>query len=123
MNPRRSWMIVPAHDADQAMRNQDFEPDVAVLDLEYSVPPKSKETARSGLRALVNKLGNGQADIFVRIDRETRWADVRSAVYPGVKGVVFPGPEEPEEVVELGELIAAMEKERGLDPGATELVL
>lgn len=35
----------------------------------------------------------------------------------------MPGPEEPAEVSELAELITALEKERGVDPGSTELVL
>ena len=96
---------------------------MAVLDLEYSLPPKAREAARSDLRNLIKKVSESEAEVFVRIDRETRWADVRAAVYPGIKGIVFPGPEEPEEVAELAELIAAMEKERGVDPGITELVL
>ena len=123
MNPRRSWMILPAHDPDAAMRCQEFKPDVAVLDLEYSVPPKARDAARAGLGALIRKIGEGQAAAFVRIDRETRWADVRASVHRGINGIVFPGPEEPEEVVELDELIAKMEKERGVEPGTTELAL
>ncbi len=116
-------MILPAHEPAVAARCQEFKPDVAVLDLEYSVPAKSKDAARSGLGALVKAVGDSQSETFVRIDRETRWADVRAAIYPGIKGIVFPGPEEPDEVAELGELIGAMEKERGVDPGVTELVL
>ena len=116
-------MILPAHDPAEFMRSQEFKPDVAVLDLEYSLPPKAREAARSDLRNLIKKVSESEAEVFVRIDRETRWADVRAAVYPGIKGIVFPGPEEPEEVAELAELIAAMEKERGVDPGITELVL
>jgi len=123
MNPRRSWMILPAHDSAAAMRIQEFKPDVAVLDLEYSVPPKSREFARSGLAALVRRIGDGEAEAFVRVDRDTRWADVRAAMHRGIKGIVFPGPETAAEVTELGELIAALERERGLEPGATELVL
>ena len=123
MNPRRSWMIVPAHDAAAVARIAEFKPDVAVLDLEYSVPPKTKDLARSGLAGLIRKAGEGEAEVFVRVDRETRWADVRAAVHRGLKGIVFPGPEEAEEVSELGELIAVLEKERGVDPGTVELVL
>ncbi|MEN3354883.1 MAG: citrate lyase subunit beta / citryl-CoA lyase [Betaproteobacteria bacterium] len=123
MNPRRSWMILPAHDPTAVMRYQDFKPDVAVLDLEYSVPPRSKDLARSNLKTLVKSVGQGPAQIFVRIDRDTRWADVGAAVQRGIKGIVFPGPEEPGEVTELGELITAKEKERGVDPGTTEIVL
>ena len=123
MNPRRSWMILPAHNPAEVMRCQDFKPDVAVLDLEYSVPPKQKEAARTGLEKLVRKIGEGETAVFVRVDRETRWADVRAAIFRGIRGIVFPGPEEPGEVAELGELITAMEKERGVDPGTTEIVL
>ena len=123
MNHRRSWMIVPAHDPAAVMRCAEFKPDVVVLDLEYSVPPKAKEAARSGLAALIKKIGDSQVETFVRIDRDTRWADVRAAMHRGITGIIFPGPDAPEEVAELGELITAMEKERGVDPGTTELVL
>ena len=122
MNARRSWMIVPAHSAD-ATPWQDFKPDVVVLDLEYSVPPKAKEAARAGLGTLVKKIADSQATVFVRIDRETRWADVRAAVHRGIGGIVFPGPEAPEEVAEVDQLIAQMEKEHGVEPGTTEIAL
>ena len=105
------------------MRYQEYKPDIVVLDLEYSVPPKDKEVTRKNLEKLVREVGKSQTEAFVRIDRETRWADVRAAMYRGIKGIVFPGPEESLEVTELGELITAMEKERGVDPGITELVL
>ena len=123
MNPRRSWMILPAHNPAEVMRYQEFKPDVAVLDLEYSVPPKSKALARAGLAALVRKVGESQVAAFVRVDRDTRWADVRAAMHRGIRGIIFPGPEEPGEVTELGELVTALEQERGIDPGTTELVL
>ena len=115
-------MIVPAHDPAAVARYKELEADVAVLDLEYSVPPKAKASARENLKTAVKALGD-QTEIFVRIDRDTRWADVGAAVQRGVKGVVFPGPELPDEVSELAELVAAKEKERGVDPGTTEIVL
>lgn len=123
MNLRRSWMVLPAHKPEEVMRYQEYKPDIAVLDLEYSVPPKDKEITRKNLEKLVREIGKSETEAFVRIDRDTRWADVRAAMYRGIKGIVFPGPEEPGEVAELGELITAMEKERGVDPGITEVVL
>ena len=123
MNPRRSWMIVPAHDPAQIERRRALAPDVAVLDLEYSVPPKAKALARSSLNDAIRSLGDSESDIFVRVDRDTRWADVGSAIHRGIKGIVFPGPEEAEEVAGLAALITAKEKERGVDPGTTEMVL
>jgi citrate lyase subunit beta/citryl-CoA lyase len=120
---RRSWMIVPAHDAAAVASCTDAHADVVVLDLEYTVPPKAKEAARASLDASIKKLGDAQVSVFVRIARDTRWADVRAAIHRGIRGIVFPGPDAAEEVAELAELITAMEKERGVDVGTTELVL
>lgn len=122
-NPRRSWMIVPAHDAAAVAGCTEQNPDVVVLDLEYTVPPRAKEAAREGLSASIRKLGDAQVNVFVRIDRDTRWADVRAAVHRGIRGIVFPGPDGADEVAELADLITAMERERGVDVGSTELVL
>lgn len=116
-------MILPAHDAAAVIRCQEFKPDVATLDLEYSVPPRAKEAARVSLRDVVKKVGEGEPQVFVRIARDTRWADVRAAVHRGLKGIVFPGPEDAAEVLDLDQLIGAMERERGVEPGSVELAL
>lgn len=123
MSQRRSWLIIPAHDAAAIERYPSFAPDVVVLDLEYTVPPKCKEFARAGLAASVKKIADSQGQVFVRIDRETRWADVRAAVARGIGGIVFPGAEQAEEVADLCALITAMERERGVEVGSTALVL
>jgi citrate lyase subunit beta / citryl-CoA lyase len=122
-SPRRSWMILPAHDPGEIAQWREFTPDVAVLDLEYSVPPRSKALARSNLQTLAKSFGEAGPEVFVRIDRETRWADAAAAIQRGIRGVVFPGPEEAGEVRELAELITTKEKEKGVEPGTTELVL
>jgi citrate lyase subunit beta/citryl-CoA lyase len=123
MNRRRSWLLAPAHDPEAVKNCLGLDADVLVLDLEYSVPPRHKEAARSGLNDLVRALGPVRRELFVRIDRETRWADAAAAVVRGVNGIVFPGAEQAGEIAELDELLATLEKERGLELGAIELVL
>jgi citrate lyase subunit beta/citryl-CoA lyase len=123
MNKRRSWALAPAHDPDAVKACVESDADVVVLDLEYSVPPKHKEAARVGLRGLVQTLGAQSRELFVRIDRDARWADAAAAVVRGVNGIVFPGPEQADEVAELDQLVTSLEKERGQESGATELVL
>ena len=123
MASRRSWLIVPAHDVAAIERYPSFAPDVVVLDLEYTVPPKSKDIARSAVAASVKRIADSQGQVFVRIDRDTRWADVRAAVARGIGGIVFPGAEQIDEVVEVCDLVTAMERERGVDVGSTQLVL
>jgi citrate lyase subunit beta / citryl-CoA lyase len=123
MPRRRSWLVSPANDFEAVQRSLACGTDVVVLDLEYSVAPKAKEAARSGLKDLVRDLGPTPCELFVRIDRDARWADARAGVVRGVQGIILPGAENADEVVELDALITAVEKERGIEPGTTELVL
>lgn len=116
-------MIVPAHDPEAVARIEAADPDVAVLDLEYGVPPRHKEAARAGLAARVKALGDRQRQVFVRIDRDTRWADTRAAVARGIAGIVFPGAESAGEVEELSDLIGECERSAGVEPGRTEIAL
>lgn len=120
---RRSWLIVPAHQPESLGAAREVAPDVIVLDLEYSVPPRLKEETRANLKALVKQMGESRGEVFVRIDRATRWADVAAAVTRGVRGLVFPGPDTAEEVRELAALMTQKEREVGVEPGTTELVL
>ncbi len=120
---RRSWMIVPADKPEEIAKAKDYQPDVLVLDLEYTVPPKNKEKARAGLNDNIHALYRAFPDLFVRADWNTRWADVRAAVYPGLKGFVLPGPEQVDEIKELDALADRLEHERGVVPGSLEFVL
>jgi citrate lyase beta subunit len=120
---RRSWLIVPAHDAKAVEQAQESLPDVLVLDLEYTVPPKYKEAARSALYSTISNPAPRASEVFVRVDRETRWCDIEAAVCPGLKGIVLPGPESAEEVAELDRLIGDVEHKKGVIPDTVELVL
>jgi len=120
---RRSWLIVPAHDAEAVERVQEYRPDVLVLDLEYTVPPKHKEAARAALRGAIAGRARGSSEVFVRIDWKTRWCDIEAAICPELKGLVVPGPEFTEEIEELDKLIGDLERKRGVTPGSTELAL
>lgn len=116
-------MIIPAHDPEAIARCESADPDVVVLDLEYTVPPRHKEAARAGLAKLVKALGDKQRQVFVRVDRDTRWADVRAGVARGIRGILLPGAESAEEVQELADLIDACERSAGVEPGTTEIAL
>ncbi len=116
-------MIVPAHDAGTLTSLTQAAPDVAVLDLEYTVAPRYKEAARAAVGALVRKIGDMQMPVFVRVEPDTRWADVRAAMTRGLTGIVLPGPDSADEVAELDRWIESAERAGGVEPGATEIVL
>jgi citrate lyase subunit beta/citryl-CoA lyase len=122
-NLRRSWLIVPADQSAVPTPVQSQGADVIVLDLEYTVPPKNKESARAGLSGQIAQLAEASAQVFVRVDRATRWADVRAAVSRGLTGIVLPSPEEPADIVEIDALITELEKARGVEVGSIEIVL
>ena len=120
---RRSWLIVPADHDDVVANVESHGADVTVLDLEYTVAPKHKDRARVGVAGQITKLAATGAEVFVRVDRATRWADVRAAVSRGLKGIVLPSPDDAADVAELDTLITELEKERGVELGTTEIVL
>ena len=122
-NLRRSWLIVPADQSAVPTPVQSQGADVIVLDLEYTVPPKNKESARAGLNGQIAQLAEASAQVFVRVDRATRWADVRAAVSRGLTGIVLPSPEDPADIVEIDALITELEKARGVEVGSIEIVL
>lgn len=122
-NLRRSWLIVPADQAAVSTPVQSQGADVIVLDLEYTVPPKNKESARAGLSGQIAQLAEASAQVFVRVDRATRWADVRAAVSRGLTGIVLPSPEDPADIVEIDALITELEKACGVEVGSIEIVL
>lgn len=123
MSERRSWLIVPAHAPDVVSRCEAADPDVIVLDLEYTVAPKHKESARAALGPLVKTLADKQRTVFVRIDREARWADVRACVGRGLAGIVYPGAESADEVADIDVLIGERERAGGVEPGRIEIAL
>ena len=120
---RRSWLIVPADHGDVVAYAELYLADVTVLDLEYTVPPKNKDRARVGVAGQITKLAATGVEVFVRVDLATRWADVRAAICRGLTGIVLPSPDDAADIVELDALITALEKERGVELGTTEIVL
>jgi citrate lyase subunit beta/citryl-CoA lyase len=104
--------------------------DAAILDLEDAVAADQKETAREALRQLLRDrpARERQARLpaaFVRINAlGTRHAyqDLLAAVLPGVRGIVLPKVGSPGEVATADWMLTQLERERGLEAGAIQLV-
>lgn len=98
--------------------------DAIILDLEDSVAPRDKPAARAMLGNAVTTVGQGGADVLVRINRELDLAveDIQAAVAPGVKGLVVPKVMGPEHLQLLSELIDAREQALGMPSGQTGIL-
>jgi citrate lyase subunit beta / citryl-CoA lyase len=121
---RRSWLIVPCDDARQIEQAAASAADVVVLDLMEFVPEGVKAAARERLPETISQLTQGDADaeVFVQVDKELLYADLAAAVRPGIRGILIPRLESPQEVAEADALLSQLEDRRGLRPGTLQVI-
>ena len=120
---RRSWLLVPLSDEGMASNAWQTGADVIVLDLMELVEERHKPQARDRSKAAIASVSRGGADVFVHVDKELLYADLRACVWPGLAGIVLPRSETVEEVREADQLLSQLEVERGLPPGSLEIVV
>ncbi|MBT3764253.1 MAG: CoA ester lyase [Rhodospirillaceae bacterium] len=93
--------------------------DGIILDLEDSIAPSEKESARTHVKEAARKVGQGGADVTLRINRPWRLAikDLEVAVIEEVDALVLPKVDSPEHVQAISEIVTELEFERGLEIG------
>jgi len=98
--------------------------DAIILDLEDSVVPAQKATARAGVAAQVPRVAQAGADVVVRINRplDLAVADIAASVMPGVAALMLPKVMGPEHVRLLAELVTAREEALGMEVGHTRFL-
>ena len=119
---RRSWLLTPVSDTEAVGRAYLSGADVVLLDLVEFIAESDKPTARDALESAIHSVAAGGAEVFVQVDPELLYADLRAAVHPGLTGVVVARLESPDQVVEAHGLIGQLEEERGLLPGSLEII-
>jgi citrate lyase subunit beta / citryl-CoA lyase len=95
--------------------------DVYILDLEDSIAPQEKERCRTLIRESIAKASKGGAGIYVRINKPYVDADLPFVVWPGVIRIMLPKTESGAEMRHAHEIIARLERERGIPEGTIEL--
>jgi citrate lyase subunit beta/citryl-CoA lyase len=100
-----------------------YNADAITLDLEDGVPQAHKGEVRSNLKEAIALAGRGGAEVFVRINKPLLAADLAAAAWPGLSGVMLPKVESGAEVVEAATLMTDLERQRGIEVGALELIV
>ena len=120
----RSLLYVPANVERYLAKAHERGADGIILDLEDSVPPGEKESARAGVQAAAERVGQAGADVLVRVNQPLRLAvrDVEASVSPSVRALVLPKIAGPDHVRLLDELTGEVERERGMPVGATRFL-
>jgi citrate lyase subunit beta / citryl-CoA lyase len=121
----RSFLYVPANREKFLDKATGLPSDAFIFDLEDSVPAAEKANARAGVRAYAPKIPDTRVWVRVNgIDTGFAEADLDAVIgVAGIAGVFLPKVESRDEVLRWDRMIAALETQRALAPGATRLVL
>jgi citrate lyase subunit beta/citryl-CoA lyase len=119
----RSLLYVPAHVEKFVASAHTRGADAVILDLEDAVPPAEKARARGLVASAAERVGQGGADVLVRINGPAlAHDDIDAAVGPNVAALYLPKVESADEVRRLSDRIAAAEERAGAPEGKTRLV-
>ena len=104
----RSLLFVPGGSLRMIQKAQETDAEALILDLEDAVAPEQKEEARRALAQTLPEVDLTRKEVFVRINGlRTPWGleDARAAVAGGVRGIVIPKVEHPDEVTAIAAVI------------------
>lgn len=120
----RSMMFCPADNPRFVGKAHTRGADAIILDLEDSIAPEAKAAARAALKGAVAEVGQGGADVCVRINRPLSLAvaDIAAAVEAGATFLMLPKVMGPEHVRLLAEEVTDHELRCGRPLGVTRLV-
>jgi len=125
----RSYLFVPGDNEKKLARGDDSGADALILDLEDSVAPARKATARAMVQAFLQaRAGKSPAELWVRINPLTAGglADIVAVVRAKPDGIVVPKVDHPRELVRLSDMLDVLEQRDGVEtpirllPVATE---
>ncbi len=122
---QRSMLILPVNNPYFVEKAYLRGADAIVLDLEDSVPPREKDSAREAVKDAILLAGRGGADVLVRInnDPEMLDPDLEAAVHQGIHGIFLPKVETGNQVASVAERISKLENERRIESGQVKLSL
>lgn len=120
----RSLLFVPVTAEKFVRTGADRGADAIILDLEDAVAPSQKAHARTLIESAIPQVARNGADVLVRVNRPWRLLvrDLEAAVIPGVAALMLTKVDSPEHVQACAEIVADLEAERGLQPGALKFI-
>ena len=117
----RTLLFVPGNQERRLEKARLIPADALILDLEDSVPPSEKDSAREKVAATIDGLASSGKGIVVRINSlPTPYAvsDIKAVATRRLKGICLPKSESADDIRRADALLADAEKESGLDVGS-----
>ena len=110
---RRTRLYLPGNDPRFFLNAGLHTPDCVILDLEDSVAPEEKDTARILVRNALRMVDFGAAERMVRINSgEMGIEDLREVIPHGVETILIPKCESATDVSAVADLVASMRDEK-----------
>ena len=118
---RRSNLVIPGNQLRMIRWGWKHNADAVTIDLQDGVPDAEIRSARKTLRQAIAQVSKGGAEVFVRVNRDSVYADCAAAVSSDLTGIVLPEVESVEQVVEADAILTELEREHGIASGSIEL--
>lgn len=119
----RSFLFAPGNHPRRVEKCLTLSTDAVILDLEDAVAQNEKESTRAVVVQALSQPRRCQA--YVRVNAlSTPWSygDIEAVVVPGLDGIVLPKVESAADLLTAEWMISALERARGLTPGAIDLM-
>jgi citrate lyase subunit beta / citryl-CoA lyase len=123
MSALRSLLFAPGNHARRVEKALTLPADGVILDLEDAVAIAEKPTTRAVVTEMFGKPRSGR--LYVRVNAlSTEWcfADIVAVVRSGLDGIILPKVEHAHQLLAADWVIGNLERERGLRPGAIDLI-
>lgn len=111
IRPRRSVLYMPGSNVRAHEKARTLPADAVVLDLEDSIAPDQKDSARAQAVASIKAGGFGRREVLLRTNgMSTPWfeADLAAAVAAAPAGILVPKIDKPDDLRQLGERLDAL---------------
>jgi len=120
---RRSKLFIPVNREQFIEKAWTREADCIILDLEDSIAPADKASARKLVKDVIPIVNRGGADIQVRINRAFEEEDLDAVIMEGLAAVMIPGSESAEDIQRIDRMVTQLEQERGIPRGTIQFDL
>jgi citrate lyase subunit beta/citryl-CoA lyase len=118
----RTLLFIPANNDKFVDKAHTRGADAVILDLEDSIAPDLKASARQVLPAAARRVAARGTEVLVRINAEWLQEDIAAACTEHVSALVVPKVSEPGTLTRAATLLDQLERQRGLIPGRIRLL-
>ena len=124
MKSMRSWLFVPGHQQRMIDKALGLPADMLIFDLEDGVPEAEKDVARGRVAAALDGARGGSTR-FVRVHdagSSELDADLQAIAHAGLRGLVLPKVQGPEDVLQMCRWLDRHETRAGIPSGGVRLL-